>query len=147
MGGSARSLNIPTDSSGFVLTFLRFDPCVHPGGSDLPGASARFTTNLFDDGSEGPVIDTVINDTELGDDQAAPEVNLNAPPPNARQVSPGDEIEFDAIAQESEMAYLENGSEVLQTRCNPGGCSGRGRRPTGSLSPAPTSSGSAFAGK
>ena len=125
MGGSARSLNIPTNSSGLVVTYLRFDPCAHPGGSDLPGASARFTTNLFDDGSDVPVVDTVTNNTELGDDQAAPEIDLNAPPPNARQVSPGDEIEFDAIAQESrDGPTWQTGVKSFRLVANPGGLIG-----------------------
>ena len=101
MAGNQRSLSIPTDEMGFVISHLSFNPCVHPGGSDLPGATAQFVTNLLGAGPQDFLADTVQNDTALGEDTSLPKVVIDAPAPSERHVAPGDQVAIDATAQEN----------------------------------------------
>ena len=54
-----------------------------------------------------------------------PEINLDAPPPDGGQVSPGDEMEFDAIAQESrDGPTWQTGVKSFRLVANSGGLIG-----------------------
>lgn len=129
MGGNLRTISIPTGNDGLLVRYLSFDPCAHPGGSDLPGTRARFVTNLLGEGSQEFLADTVQNDTELGDDQTHPEITINAPPPSARRVAPGDEIVIDASAQETrDGPTWQTGLSSFKLVADPGGLVGEEQR-------------------
>ena len=77
MGGGSRTDSFPTDASGLVTRSIDFDPCLLPGGSDLPGTRATFDTTVFEGNAE---VASVVDLTRLGEDTARPAVTLNANP-------------------------------------------------------------------
>ncbi len=128
MGGNTRTISVPTGDVGILVTQLRFDPCAHPGGSDLPGTAARFVTNLIGDGSQNFLADTVQNDTALGEDQSVPQVTIEAQPPAGR-VAPGDQIVLDANAVENrDGPTWQTGVKSFRLEAQPGGPIGEEQR-------------------
>lgn len=118
MGGSTRTRSFPTDEVGLVNQALDFDPCVHPGGSDLPGTRAEFEVALYEGDS---LFETQVFLTRLGPDTARPAVTLNAEPPSGSQVEPGDEIFFDVTAQEARSGLSwQTGVRDLRVKAIPG---------------------------
>ncbi len=118
MGGNTRTVSFPTDEQGLVSKSLDFDPCAHPGGSDLPGTKATFESTLYDGDT---VVETVVHLTTLGPDTARPAVTLNADPPTGSRVEPGDVIHFDVTAQEARSGLSwQKGVRELRVKAVPG---------------------------
>jgi hypothetical protein len=127
MGGNLQTVSYPTRADGLLVKYLNFNPCAHPGGSDLPGTTARFVLNLLGEGTypDNFLAETVQNDTVLGEDLTSPRVDLDGPPANARRVSPGDEIVFDASAQETrDGPTWQTGLKSFKLVAKPGGLIG-----------------------
>lgn len=119
MGGGFRTLSFPTDELGLVNKILDFDPCAHPGGSDLPGTGASFEITLFGDGGAG--LEAIVYLIRLGPDTARPAVTLNIEPRSGSQVEPGDEIFFDATAEEARSGLSwQTGVRDLRVKAIPG---------------------------
>lgn len=119
MGGSTRTVSFPTDEAGLVQEILDFDPCVHPGGSDLPGTKATFDTTLY----EGNTVAASNTDfTTLGPDTTKPGITINSEPRAGSRVEPGDEILLDATAQENRNGpSWQTGVQTFQLTATPGG--------------------------
>jgi hypothetical protein len=118
MGGSTRTVSFET--SGGIPTELDFNPCAHPGGSDLPGTEAMFTASLFEGESGEPVsLEQIL--AVLGPDETPPSVTINSDPPNKSQVEPGDEIVLDATALEHGFADWQEGLNSFKLIAKPGG--------------------------
>lgn len=75
---------------------LAVDPCSLPGGSDLPGATARFRAAT--DGYAPPVVANLT--VTLGDDTLAPRVRVTSTPAGGTKVEAGDQINVKVIAEE-----------------------------------------------
>jgi hypothetical protein len=118
MGGNTRTVSFPTDETGVVSKILEFDPCVHPGGSDLPGTKATFETTAY----QGDTFAASNTDpTTLGPDTTKPGITINSDPPDGSRVEPGDEILLDATAQENRNGpSWQTGVQTFQLTATPG---------------------------
>lgn len=122
MGGNTRTRSFTHEGSDLFRVYLHFDPCAHPGGSDLPGTSAQFEIEKFDRvGEDETLLGSVTFLTRLGPDTARPAVTLNVDPPSGSQVEPGDEIFFDVTAQEARSGLSwQTGVRDLRVKAIPG---------------------------
>jgi hypothetical protein len=119
MGGNSRTQSFRKDSNDLLRVYLRFDPCAHPGGSDLPGAQASFEVILSEEG-EGGRTESADFITRLGPDTARPAVTLHAQPPGG-PVEEGDRIVFDVTAQEARSGLSwQTGVRELRVVAMPG---------------------------
>ncbi|MEP7228326.1 MAG: hypothetical protein ABI785_13240, partial [Gemmatimonadales bacterium] len=118
MGGSTRTVSF--EHVGGLSTELDFNPCAHPGGSDLPGTEAEFSVSLFEGESSESIAGEQIL-TVLGPDETPPDVTINSDPPNRSHVEPGDEIALDATALEHGFATWQEGLNTFKLLARPGG--------------------------
>jgi hypothetical protein len=96
MGGNTRTVSFDLAAQGLAKT-LNFDPCVHPGGSDLPGTQARFDFDLHV-GNDVQESTTMV--TKLGPDQTPPVLEVTSNPPAGSKVTPGQTITISIVARE-----------------------------------------------
>jgi len=105
-GGATHGLGaiaqLPVGTKRGIFTFT---PCSLPGGSDLPGAHVNVSmkavspsTGTVDPSGDGPVTIT------LGDDTAAPELEVHSTPRQGSKVKAGDKISVKITATESKQA-------------------------------------------
>lgn len=118
IGGNTRTVSFPTDEQGLLNEILDFEPCAHPGGSDLPGTRAQFEIALYEGDA---LLETHVHLTTLGPDTARPAVTLNTEPRSGSQVEPGDQIFFDATAEEARSGLSwQTGVRDLRVKAIPG---------------------------
>ena len=124
MGENMRVLSYPlTRQQDAMSKTVNFDPCVHPGGSDLPGTKASFDVSVVE--SDNRIYAGGIEFTTLGPDETRPETTLNSEPPNKSRVEPGKEILLDATARESrDGPTWQEGLRSFKLVANPGGLVG-----------------------
>ncbi len=128
MAGNTRTLLYPLSSQASeAFGWVNFNPCVHPGGSDLPGTEAEFSVSVVEPGDivQAGGFDT----TSLGPDETKPVVTIDSEPPNRSQVEPGDEIVLDATAEENRQGPTwQEGLNSFKLISEPGGLVGEEQR-------------------
>jgi hypothetical protein len=129
MRGARRTVRVPIaacgtgDERSTVDRTLDFDPCVHPGGSDLPGTVVEF--NVSNGMGADDIFSVVDIATKLGPDTTKPEITLSSEPRPGSRVEPGDEISVTATAKESRPgATWQTGVRSFQLTARPGGSVG-----------------------
>jgi hypothetical protein len=112
--------------NGTQLTETNFyiNPCVNPGGSDLPGTQVKVHGTLENARADniGPGgLDATIT---LGNDTQAPYLTAHSVPDKGTKVKSGDEIYVYAEAHE-DLASWQTGVHSVQVTANPGGLVGQ----------------------
>jgi hypothetical protein len=120
-GETFRVVSYPlTSQQDEVTKTLDFNPCTHPGGSDLPGTRGEFSVSVFE-GESGAITAGGAEFTTLGPDTTKPAITINSQPPPGR-VEPGNEILIDATAQENRNGpSWQRGVKSFQLTATPGG--------------------------
>lgn len=121
MGGNTRLVRYPLAAGQeLVADELDFNPCVHPGGSDLPGTLAEFSVNIFRTGDTVAAHEKIA--TTLGPDTTKPVVTIISEPHDGSRVEPGDEIVLDAQALEQrDGPTWQEGLNSFKLIARPGG--------------------------
>ena len=113
MGGNTRSVSYAL-VAGVESLFeeLDFNPCVHPGGSDLPGTEAEFSVTMF--GAGGSFIDGGNKLTTLGPDETPPVLEVTSDPPPGSKVEPGQTITVSIVGRETKGGTWQTGVKQIK---------------------------------
>lgn len=120
MGGQTTTVRYPlTSAQDSVDRTLAFNPCSHPGGSDLPGTQASFEVRVVV--LPSGTISGGVESTTLGPDTTRPSITMESQPPPGK-VQPGARIRIQATAQEKRAGPTwQKGMKTFQLTATPGG--------------------------
>lgn len=112
------------DGNQFKETNFYINPCVHPGGSDLPGTQIKVHGTLQNARAENTGLDGLDATITIGDDTEAPFLAASSVPDKGTKVKPGDKIEVYVQAEEDFLGSWQTGVHSIQVTANPGGMVG-----------------------
>lgn len=90
---------------------LEFRPCVHPGGSDLPGTKATFDTTAY---AGNTVAASNTDFTTLGPDETPPVLEVTSNPPPRSRVEPGQTITVQIVGRETREGTWQTGVKQIK---------------------------------